>query len=113
MWGKTIPQVMVISFKFVCPLFLVVICCYSFYSYRPPKYGDYIYPTWATAVGWLISFSSLLPFPIVFIWTVYNTPGATMKEKLKKSLRPNEYWSRSSPEEEFIEVLQPMIKLST
>ncbi|XP_048241891.1 sodium-dependent dopamine transporter-like [Haliotis rufescens] len=86
MWGKRIPRAMVISFKFVCPLFLVVICCYSFYSYRPPKYGDYIYPTWATAVGWLISVSSLLPLPTVFIWTVYNTQGATVKE-LSVSIR--------------------------
>ncbi|XP_071101983.1 sodium- and chloride-dependent GABA transporter 3-like [Haliotis cracherodii] len=110
MWGKTIPRVMVISFKFVCPLFLVVICCYSLYSYRPPQYHDYIYPTWATAVGWLISFSSLLPIPTVFIWTVYNTQGATLKEKLKKTFEPNEYWRRSPPEEEFTEVLQPMVE---
>ncbi|XP_067649480.1 sodium- and chloride-dependent GABA transporter 3-like isoform X2 [Haliotis asinina] len=109
MWRKTIPGAMVVSFKFVCPLFLVVICCYSFYSYRPPKYGDYIYPTWATAVGWLISCSSLLPFPIVFIWTVYKTQGATMKEKLKKSLSPNEYWNQSPQGEEFTEGLQPMV----
>ncbi|XP_046573584.1 sodium- and chloride-dependent glycine transporter 2-like [Haliotis rubra] len=59
---------------------IAVICCYSFYSYRPPKYGDYIYPAWATTLGWLISFSSLLPFPIVFIWTVYKTQGGTVKE---------------------------------
>ncbi|XP_048245862.1 sodium- and chloride-dependent betaine transporter-like isoform X2 [Haliotis rufescens] len=113
MWGKAIPRVMVISFQFVCPLFLIMICCYSFYSYRPPKYGDYIYPTWATAVGWLISFSSLLPLPTVFIWTVYNTQGATMKEKLKKSLQHNENWIRSPPEEENSEVLQPMVELAT
>ncbi|XP_046350043.2 sodium-dependent dopamine transporter-like isoform X1 [Haliotis rufescens] len=110
MWGKTIPRVMVICFKFVCPIFLVVICCYSLYSYRPPQYHDYIYPTWATAVGWLIAFSSLLPLPAVFIWTVYNTQGATLKEKVKKTLEPNEYWRRSPPEEEFTEVLQPIVE---
>ncbi|XP_067649900.1 sodium-dependent dopamine transporter-like [Haliotis asinina] len=112
MWRKMIPRSMVLSFKFMCPLFLVVICYYSFYSYRPPKYGDYIYPPWATAVGWLISFSSLLPFPIVFIWTVYKTQGATMKEKLKKSIEPNEYWNRSGLTEDFTDVLQPMVKLA-
>ncbi|XP_071101978.1 sodium- and chloride-dependent glycine transporter 2-like [Haliotis cracherodii] len=112
MWGKAIPWVMVISFQFLCPLILAVICCYSMYAYRPPKYGDYIYPTWATAVGWLITFLTLLPLPTVFIWTVYNTPGATMKEKLKKSFEPNEYWRRSPPEEDVTEVLQAMVRLS-
>ncbi|XP_067649486.1 sodium-dependent dopamine transporter-like isoform X2 [Haliotis asinina] len=109
MWGKKIPLVMVIGYKILCPLFLIVICCYSFYSYRPPKYGDYIYPTWATAIGWLISFSSLLPLPAVFIWAVYNTPGATMKQKLKKSFEPSEDWIRSQNEDDVPGVFQPMV----
>ncbi|XP_048241958.1 sodium-dependent dopamine transporter-like [Haliotis rufescens] len=80
MWGKTVPRAMMLSVKYVCPVLLLAIFCYSIYSYRPPKYGDYIYPTWATGVGWVISSISIIQLPIVFIWTLYHTPGSTLRE---------------------------------
>ncbi|XP_067649956.1 sodium-dependent dopamine transporter-like isoform X2 [Haliotis asinina] len=96
MWKKTAPRVLTFSLKYVCPGLLLIICGYSLYSYRPPKYGDYIYPAWATGVGWVISCASLMPLPVVFIWTVYNTEGNTIKEKLEKSLKPTFHWELSS-----------------
>ncbi|XP_067649642.1 sodium- and chloride-dependent creatine transporter 1-like isoform X2 [Haliotis asinina] len=82
MWGQRIPRFLDISIKFVCPLLLFVVFCYSLYSYRPPKYGDYIYPTWATAVGWLISLASLLPLAVVFIWTIVSRHETKIKQAL-------------------------------
>ncbi|XP_046562023.1 sodium- and chloride-dependent GABA transporter 3-like [Haliotis rubra] len=96
MWGKTVPRVMTFSLKFISPGLLLIIFCYSLYSYRPPNYGDYIYPTWATGLGWMISFASILPLPVVFIWTVYKTEGHTVKEKLKNSMEPGTHWRLSS-----------------
>ncbi|XP_046562024.1 sodium- and chloride-dependent glycine transporter 1-like [Haliotis rubra] len=96
MWGKTVPRVMTFSLKFISPGLLLIIFCYSLYSYRPPNYGDYIYPTWATGLGWMISFGSILPLPVVFIWTVYKTEGNSVKEKLKKSMEPGTHWRLSS-----------------
>ncbi|XP_071102890.1 sodium- and chloride-dependent glycine transporter 1-like [Haliotis cracherodii] len=98
MWGRSTPRVIMTAIRFICPVLLTIIYCNSLYSYRPPKYGDYDYPTWATRVGWLISSVSILPFPAVFLWTVYNTPGNTLKEKLRTSLKPNRRWHRPSPE---------------
>ncbi|XP_071085624.1 sodium-dependent noradrenaline transporter-like [Haliotis cracherodii] len=105
MWGKKMPREMVISLKFVCPLLLLVTFCYSLYSYRPPKYGDYIYPAWATGVGWMISLSSILPIPIIWLWTVLNRNETSLKEKIKRSMEPNENWTGSTGMEG---VLQPM-----
>ncbi|XP_048243224.1 sodium- and chloride-dependent GABA transporter 3-like [Haliotis rufescens] len=109
MWGQRIPRVVVICIKFVCPLLLFLVFCYSLYSYRPPKYGDYNYPTWATAVGWLISLASLLPLPVVFIWTVVNRDETTLTKKLKKSLEPNETWRRTARHEGFSGASHPMV----
>ncbi|XP_048247803.1 sodium- and chloride-dependent glycine transporter 2-like [Haliotis rufescens] len=96
MWEKTFPRVMTFCLKYVCPGLLLIIFGYSLYSYRPPKYGDYIYPAWATGLGWMISCASLMPLPVVFIWTVYKTEGNTIKEKFKKSFEPKTKWGLSS-----------------
>ncbi|XP_067669087.1 sodium- and chloride-dependent glycine transporter 1-like isoform X2 [Haliotis asinina] len=93
MWKQRVPLFMVISLKFVCPVLLLVTFSYSLYSYRPPKYDDYIYPTWAAGVGWMISLASILPIPIMCLWTICNRNESTLKEKLKRSMEPSEYWA--------------------
>ncbi|XP_048247804.1 sodium-dependent dopamine transporter-like [Haliotis rufescens] len=109
MWGMKVPRAMMLSIKYVCPLLLLAIFCYSIHSYRPPKYGDYIYPTWATGVGWLISSISIIQLPIVFIWTLYHTPGSTLKEKLRTSLQPSVQWRQRATFD--MNTLQPMQSL--
>ncbi|XP_067649686.1 sodium- and chloride-dependent glycine transporter 2-like isoform X2 [Haliotis asinina] len=99
MWGKSAPRFIMIAIRFICPVSLMVVFCYSLYSYRPPKYGDYIFPAWATGLGWAISSASILPFPVVFLWTVYRTPGTSLKERLGKSLKPNRHWHLQSAED--------------
>ncbi|XP_067650071.1 sodium- and chloride-dependent glycine transporter 1-like isoform X2 [Haliotis asinina] len=96
MWGKTVPKAMIISLKYICPILFLGIFSYSLYSYRPPKYGDYVYPDWATGIGWVISFASLVPLPVIFILTVYGTEGKTLREKIKKALEPNKHWGPST-----------------
>ncbi|XP_067670400.1 sodium-dependent noradrenaline transporter-like [Haliotis asinina] len=93
MWRQRVPLFMVISLKFVCPVLLLVTFSYSLYSYRPPKYDDYIYPTWAAGVGWMISLASILPIPIMCLWTIGNRNESTLKEKIKRSMEPSEYWT--------------------
>ncbi|XP_048244801.1 sodium- and chloride-dependent GABA transporter 3-like [Haliotis rufescens] len=105
MWGKKIPKLFTMSIKFASPLLLVIIFGYSLYSYRPPKYEDYIYPAWATAVGWMISCASIIPLPALFIWTVWRTPGDTLTEKIRQSLRPNKQWSEHARDAAGNEVL--------
>ena len=39
-------------------------------QYVPAAYGSYKFPIWADVIGWLISISTLLPFPI---FAVYRT----------------------------------------
>ncbi|XP_046333408.2 sodium-dependent dopamine transporter-like [Haliotis rufescens] len=109
MWGKSVPRVMIISIKYICPLLLLIIFCHSLYSYRPPKYGDYDYPPWATVVGWMVSLCSLVPLPIVFGVTVFRSSGNTLKMKLKHALVPDPSWiRRTSSDSTTDEVLQPM-----
>ncbi|XP_046582883.1 sodium-dependent noradrenaline transporter-like [Haliotis rubra] len=85
LWGEKIPGFMHVCIRIVCPVLILVIIAYSGYSYRPPKYGDYIFPAWANVVGWMISLVAVLPFPAVFIWIVVNTRGTSVKEVFSKN----------------------------
>ncbi|XP_071101920.1 sodium- and chloride-dependent glycine transporter 1-like [Haliotis cracherodii] len=113
MWGKTTPRLMMIAIKFVCPVLLLSVFCYSLYSYRPPKYGDYDYPPWATGVGWMVSLASILPFPAVFVWKVWNTKGDNLKEKLTNSMEPSNEWRKANlTEARHGEALQPITSVA-
>ncbi|XP_048245900.1 sodium- and chloride-dependent glycine transporter 2-like [Haliotis rufescens] len=110
MWGKRMPRPMTLCLKYVCPLLLLVVFSYSLYAYRPPKYGDYHFPDWATVIGWMISMVSIIPIPVIFTWKVYRASGDSLAKKLKRALKPRESWARSSQEETpYNGVLEPMI----
>ncbi|XP_046555674.1 sodium- and chloride-dependent glycine transporter 1-like [Haliotis rubra] len=96
MWGKTIPRPITLSIKFASPLLLLIILGYSFASYRPPQYEDYVYPAWATGLGWMISIASIVPLPALFVWGVWKTPGNTLIQKLQQSVKPNKHWDQQA-----------------
>lgn len=39
-------------------------------QYVPAGYGSYKFPAWADVIGWLISISTLLPFPIFAVYRI-------------------------------------------
>lgn len=41
-------------------------------QYSPLKLGNYEYPAWANAVGWLLSLSVIAPIPIFAIKSLLN-----------------------------------------
>lgn len=43
------------------------------YEYVPATYGTYKFPAWADVIGWLISISTILPFPAFALYrTLYG-----------------------------------------
>ena len=56
--------------------------------YQPIKYGGvYEYPWWGEALGFLISFSSMIWVPAYAIYYLCTTEG-TLKERLRKGITP-------------------------
>ena len=43
--------------------------------HTPVTYGDYIYPGWAIAMGWVFALFSIVPLPIVAIYKVAVAKG--------------------------------------
>ena len=51
----------------VSPLFLVIVVTSAIISSGRLSFHSYLFPDWATAVGWLFSLSSVAAVPLLFI----------------------------------------------
>nr|4XPG_A Chain A, Dopamine transporter [Drosophila melanogaster] len=65
-----------VCWRFVAPIFLLFITVYLLIGYEPLTYADYVYPSWANALGWCIAGSSVVMIPAVAIFKLLSTPGS-------------------------------------
>ena len=63
----------------ILSLTLQFIFVFNLVTYSPLKFGDYVYPGWGQAIGWLLTVSSLTFIPAVMIYKLFKTTG-TIKE---------------------------------
>ena len=64
-------------------LFQQFMVVYNAVTLTTPSYGDYQYPSWAVALGFVVAFSSIIPIPICLIYEVTNAKGPLLKVCLK------------------------------
>ncbi|XP_028967335.1 sodium-dependent proline transporter [Galendromus occidentalis] len=64
-----------ILWKFVVPTLILLILGFSLVKLEPTKYGDYVYPAWATALGWSMSLFSISAIPAVMIYKLSEARG--------------------------------------
>lgn len=81
-----------ICWKFVSPFFIFVIIISSIASYKPMVYksytkGDYIYPSWANGIGWVIAASSMAMIPAWAIYYIIKSPGS-LKQRIALAISP-------------------------
>lgn len=55
---------------------LQFIWLFSVIQLKPVSYGDYQYPSWAIALGWLLGLASILPLPTYMIISLLKTEGS-------------------------------------
>ncbi|CAD5215312.1 unnamed protein product [Bursaphelenchus okinawaensis] len=77
-----------ICWKFVAPIFLLVMILNSFINYQRHQYQDYLYPDWANALGIVFALTSAAAIPILAILVFIKQKGATLGEKLTNCLTP-------------------------
>lgn len=78
--------------KFGMPLVVLTILVFTWIDFVPARYGDYEFPTWANAIGWVLSFSSVSLIPLVAIYKIIREKGSFV-ERLKKLIRPLPEWA--------------------
>ncbi|KAM8816595.1 sodium-dependent dopamine transporter isoform 3-T3 [Rhynchonycteris naso] len=76
-----------LCWKFVSPCFLLFVVVVSIVTFRPPHYGDYIFPEWANALGWAIAASSMSMVPIYATYKFCSLPGS-LREKVAYAITP-------------------------
>ena len=66
---------------------LQFIFIFYFVKYTPITMNTYEYPPWGEALGFMISFSSMIWVPGYFVYYLLTTPG-TWREVLRKGVTP-------------------------
>ena len=59
-----------------CSQFIFVV---SLALSEPLTYGDYLYPAWGQALGWLLSLSSMIVVPAFAVYNVATFEGDSWK----------------------------------
>lgn len=80
-----------IIYRYEMPLMIMFILVFSWVDMRATKYGDYIFPSWATAVGWGLSSISVIAIPIVIVIKVSRAKGP-LKERFISLSKPTSEW---------------------
>lgn len=92
MLGRGVPVYMRIMWCIVTPALLLLLLVSSIYTYQPPMVGDYTYPLFARAIGWLLAILPLIPIPVYALYVVRKSPGNTWFQRLCSALQPSEKW---------------------
>ena len=79
----------------ITPLTLGVLLIIQFVKHKPYKSNDYVFPDGIQALGWMISFSSVLIIPIIAVYQVI------IRQKRGKDLgwdliQPTRHWGPSN-----------------
>uniref|UniRef100_T1KML9 Transporter n=1 Tax=Tetranychus urticae TaxID=32264 RepID=T1KML9_TETUR len=84
MIGMEISVWFIWCWKYLTPLLTAAIFIVSIFLLEPIKYNNtYVYPSWAIAFGWFLSFSSMIAIPVYIIYALIVTPGDSIKKKLE------------------------------
>ncbi|XP_050406480.1 sodium- and chloride-dependent GABA transporter 1 [Patella vulgata] len=77
--------------RFLNPLILILVLISTLVRYQPPTYGEYVFPPYASGIGWVIALSSAVPIPIWIGKEIMQRKG-TLAQKIKASFKPNANW---------------------
>ncbi|NWS46081.1 SC6A9 protein, partial [Probosciger aterrimus] len=92
MLGFPPPLFFQICWRFISPVIIFFILIFTVIQYRPISYNDYVYPTWAISIGFLMALSSVICIPIYAIYKVCCSEGDTLLERLKNATKASKDW---------------------
>ncbi|XP_068546161.1 sodium- and chloride-dependent glycine transporter 1 isoform X2 [Anas acuta] len=98
MLGFPPPFFFQICWRFISPAIIFFILVFTVIQYRPISYNDYVYPTWAISIGFLMALSSVICIPIYAIYKVCCSEGDTLLERLKNATKASKDWGPALPE---------------
>lgn len=76
---ETMLEALKVVFPPLCPL-LQFILIFTVIQYKPISYGNYLYPQWSLAIGFLMAMSSVICIPVYALYKIAKSDGATFWE---------------------------------
>ncbi|XP_055538311.1 sodium-dependent serotonin transporter [Wyeomyia smithii] len=76
-----------ICWKYISPTFLFCILIFSLLGYESMLEGEYKYPEWSVAAGWVLTLSSVLCIPLYVIYKFMISDGSFMN-RLRQTFKP-------------------------
>ncbi|XP_067648690.1 sodium- and chloride-dependent glycine transporter 1-like [Haliotis asinina] len=93
MTGKPLSPPVKILLTCVTPAVLVIVFIMTLLRYKPPTYGKYVFPSYASTIGWIIAALPLLPIPIYMVRIVRrHMTTRSFKKSLNLALSPADDW---------------------
>ncbi|EDV56871.1 sodium- and chloride-dependent glycine transporter 1 [Drosophila erecta] len=82
-----------IMWRYITPATLLFILFFNWVEYKPAKYGHYVYPMWADAVGWIVGLLPVLVIFLVAFQEIWRAPKSlSFRERIKHLLQPTAEW---------------------
>ncbi|XP_055622909.1 sodium-dependent serotonin transporter [Toxorhynchites rutilus septentrionalis] len=76
-----------ICWKYISPTFLFCILIFSLLGYEAMLEGEYQYPEWSIAAGWMLTLSSVLCIPLYVIYKFMISDGGC-RSRLRQTFKP-------------------------
>ncbi|XP_058457561.1 sodium-dependent serotonin transporter [Malaya genurostris] len=76
-----------ICWKYISPTFLFCILIFSLLGYEGMLEGEYKYPEWSVAAGWILTLSSVLCIPLYVIYKFMRSYGS-FTSRLRQTFKP-------------------------
>ena len=54
---------------------------YNLFALKAPYYGDYTFPGWSIAIGYIIALSSFVPIPLGVTISLFKEQGSLLEVK--------------------------------
>lgn len=88
MLGYRVPRIWFkLCWKILTPVTVILLMIHSLIQYRPLVYDRvYVYPTWANAIGWLMTMSSVLLIPGYAIYAIWKAEGVGLSQRFRRTV---------------------------
>lgn len=87
-----------VTWMALCPVTIIFIFVFMFVDYSPSIYGDYTYPGWADAIGWMLTVACVISIPIVMLYKINRErESKSLLGKLKLLTTPTVLWGPALP----------------
>ncbi|KAJ8412400.1 hypothetical protein AAFF_G00127360 [Aldrovandia affinis] len=71
----------------ISPVLVSVLLVFSIIQFKPARYENYVYPSWAQGIGWIIAMASIIWIPLGAVHTLWVLPGSFI-ERIRESITP-------------------------